>query len=74
VLDLQWYCPICDRIGVRDHDRFEQITTFFCSQCRHPVQRPGSPDQMLNAVVREINLKVRNGQWKEVVEARKATV
>ena len=74
VLDLQWFCPICDRIGVYDHNRFDQITTFFCSECRRPQERPGSRDQMLNAVMREINLKVRNGQWKEVVEVRKATV
>jgi hypothetical protein len=71
VEDLQWYCANCDRIGVYDYDRFEQVATFFCSQCRQPVRRPGTRNEMLNAVLREINLKVRNGQWKDVVEAQK---
>ena len=42
-----------------------------CQHCQRPAVRLGMLDQTLREVRREIDVKVRNGRWREVVESQK---
>ena len=71
-IDGLWcFCVACDRAGSHSIDRYEQTTTLFCQHCQRPAVRLGMLDQTLREVRREIDVKVRNGRWREVVESQK---
>jgi hypothetical protein len=70
VTSLYFWCPRCDRRAVYDiskDDMFRPQVTVFCQECQVPHTRPGTLDQLLGCVQREIELKVRNGSWKQVI-------
>jgi len=61
------YCPSCDRALIADGrgDGFGNFQTkMVCQQCGVVSVRDCSPNELKDAVHREIDLKVRNGSFK----------
>jgi hypothetical protein len=75
ITDLWCCCPICDRIMLysTDYDKRDHMikTTVRCEYHDQPFARAGEKDDLLNAVKREIDLKVRNGTWVQVVQSKR---
>jgi hypothetical protein len=75
VAALWCYCPNCDRIVTFATDNSiyrETTTTFMCEYCNQPHRHAGMKQALLDRVIREIDLRVRNGTWRRVVDTKVA--
>lgn len=65
--DLRPYCPQCDRLLRLQADETpmrRDITTFHCDACGKVATFNGHVTEMHNSILTEIDLKRRNGTWK----------
>ncbi len=62
------YCPRDDTILVYGYGRYDRETIFQCETCKQvfdPIQ--GDHDNALGVIERQIDRKLRTGEWKQVV-------
>jgi hypothetical protein len=73
--DLNPYCPKCDRwVTLQEEDRYgNDFTHVVCEACGIDSVREGTRHQFRHEVIREIDLKLRNGEWKKAVKRVKET-
>lgn len=65
------FCPSCDTVLVYSHDGtlFDQRTTLHCETCERSIcTQPGDKDELVGKVQRQIDRKIRTGEWKNYVE------
>jgi hypothetical protein len=69
---LRPFCPSCDTrlvysMDVRSHD-FTTLTGFICETCQKEIAKlEGDRDYVLAKVGRQIERKIRNGEWKQAI-------
>jgi hypothetical protein len=79
ISDLTAYCPDCDAPiePMTTQMRFDETTgthrhIFVCSHCGHSWEVPAPWHDLLDHLLREIPIKLRNGSWEKAVrKARK---
>ena len=65
--NLWCYCPDCEAVLVYRYDLIFEETHFLCENCRHSVVatiKGGDKDYALRAVEREIDRRIRTGEYK----------
>ncbi len=70
VIDLWCFCPVCDTVLVYGEDRHVGTTTFSCETCnRLTGQEAGDKDYVFAKVKRQIDRKIRTGEWSKALES-----
>ena len=65
------FCPSCDTVLVYSYQRdFGDLkTTLHCETCNRAIlTEPGDRDNLVGKVHRQIDRKIRSGEWKDCVE------
>lgn len=65
------FCPGCDTVLVYSYQRNygDLMTTLHCETCHRDIAtEPGDRDDLVGKVHRQIDRKVRTGEWKNYVE------
>lgn len=65
------FCPRCDTVLVYSyrHDYGDTKTTLHCETCRVDLAtEPGDKDDLVGKIHRQIDRKIRTGDWKNYVE------
>lgn len=63
--DLWCFCPRCDTQLVYTEDRFPDRVWFTCENCGERFyETEGTREYALSKVFRQIDRKIRNGEWK----------
>jgi ribosomal protein S27E len=66
--DIWCFCPRCDTQLVYTEDRFPDRVWFTCENCDERLcESEGSKEYVLSKVFRQIDRKIRNGEWKHGV-------
>jgi ribosomal protein S27E len=66
--DIWCFCPRCDTQLVYTEDRFPDRVWFTCEHCGQRLcESEGSKEYVLSKVFRQIDRKIRNGEWKHAV-------
>jgi len=69
MINLWCYCPDDDTALVYSFDEFLDKIAFHCESCKRNFGPfPGSRKYILDKVRRQIDRKVRNGEWKTMVQ------
>ena len=71
--DLRSYCANCDyEVFSKQNDRLNDDIHFDCESCNSHLQTFDEPYlQIKSKIVRFIDRKIRNGQWREIVSPQK---
>lgn len=67
------FCQACDTVLVYSYqwDYGEQKTKLFCETCNRPIHtEQGDKGDLVAKVHRQIDRKIRNGEWKNYVERK----
>ena len=63
------FCPHCDTVLVYSEDTRQTVLT--CETCaRDLLQHEGDKDYLVQKIRRQIERKIRSGEWKQVVEIK----
>ena len=69
------FCPVCDTVLVYasgwgyEHNDQKWVTKLFCETCStRRGQHDGDRNDLVNRALRQIDRKLRSGEWKKVVE------
>jgi hypothetical protein len=66
--NLWCFCPRCDTQLVYSEDRYPDRTQFLCEHCDQKLHElNGTKDYALSQVIRQIDRKLRGGEWKNAI-------